>query len=76
MNKMNKENILFISSFNPIYKVMNIDKKYNKIDNINTFYIIDKFTPYEIKQAQIFYHIDYIKKDSIQKNLYNKNELM
>ena len=76
MNKMNKENILFISSFNPIYKVMNIDKKYNKIDNINTFYIIDKFTPYEIKQAQIFYHIDYIKKDLIQKDLYNKSVLM
>lgn len=55
--------VLNISVFNPLYNVVESDKIFN--DFPNTWEPMRKFTPDEIKQAQVFYHIGYIKNDII-----------
>jgi hypothetical protein len=56
----NKDNIIFISSFNPIYKVAKLNR--SSIDFIiPDFYLMEQFTYSQILTSQIFYNIGYIK---------------
>ena len=60
--KKNKDKIILISSFNPIYKVSDNKYKSNKFINPD-YYLINRFTPDELHQSRLFYHIGYIKND-------------
>lgn len=53
-------NIIFISSFNSIYKVGNVARPSINFITPNC-YLIEQFTPQELFTAQVFYHIGYIK---------------
>lgn len=60
INKILSKNFI-ISSFNPIYKVKNLNHISKKIFCLYNYQLMDKFTPEELKMAQEFYHIGYIK---------------
>lgn len=67
-NKMiEQDDTVLITPFNPLYQVVNSRKRFNKI-GLNIFAPLKSFTPMEIEQIQIFYHIGYFKKDSIKLN--------
>ncbi len=66
LNKLiNSNKVIYISVDNPIYQVIKNKKKFNYFPNI-TVHPIQNFTLEEIKAAQIFYHIGYIKNDIIE----------
>lgn len=56
-----KNNALIISVFNPLYNVVESQKNFDNF--LNKWQPMKSFTPIEIEQAQIFYHIGYIKND-------------
>lgn len=58
--KKEKQDILYVSCFNPIYKVINSKKVFN-VFQCDTYNPIANFTPDEIHMTQVFYHIGYIK---------------
>lgn len=71
--KKNKDNIIFISSFNPIYKVANLNR--SSIDFIiPNFYLFNQFTYQEILMAQQFYGIGYIKDHELNPKFNNSIE--
>lgn len=56
LNKIKKENIIYISCFNPIYKVKNSILPFKELRN-NCYNIIEKFTPIQFKIMTNFYAI-------------------
>lgn len=71
--KRKKDDIFLISSFNPIYKVINQKYSYNKIVSLK-YNLLNSFTPQEIETAQLFYHIGYIKNDLLCKKFIKERE--
>lgn len=71
--KRKKDDIFLISSFNPIYKVINQKYSYNKIVSLK-YNLLTSFTPLEIETAQLFYHIGYIKNDLLCKKFIKERE--
>lgn len=71
--KLKKDNnIIFISSFNPLYKVAS--KEFNSTNlGYDYWYPMKSFTPDQLKILRVFYHIDYIKNDIIDDKIYTKN---
>lgn len=64
-SKKIKQDIIFISSFNPIYKVENSSKVYKNLNSDSSFKIIDIFTPMQFYILSSFYSIkdqDLLKK--------------
>lgn len=71
--KLKKDNnIIFISPFNPLYKVAQHKVIFNKF-NYPMWEPLSSFTPEQLKTLRIFYHIDYIKDDIIDDKLIAKN---
>lgn len=68
-----RKQIFLISSFNPIYKVINQKFFSNKIVQPR-YQLLAKFTPEEIMTAQVFYHIGYIKNDLLNKKFIKERE--
>ena len=64
-NLLKKDQCIIIQPFNPIYKVTNTKVIFKDFTCL-TIKPLETFIPEEIKAAQIFYHIGYIKKDPIQ----------
>ena len=80
--KKNKDDIILISSFNPIYKVDQFTKvskifgSYKKDIKILVkprYKLMEQFTPEELFEAQKFYHIGYIKPQKGCENIDSKN---
>lgn len=67
-----EENIIFISAFNPLYKVASSKNTFN-IFNYPTWSPIKSFTPDQLKTLRVFYHIDYIKNDIIDDKIITKS---
>lgn len=56
--KLNKDNIIYISCFNPIYKVKNNENSFKELSHNNEVYnIIEKFTPLQFQIMSEFYSI-------------------
>lgn len=61
-DKLNQNNkVIFVSCYNPIYKVVNKKNNFNKNDN--TFEILKDFTPKEIQISNNFYNIKITRND-------------
>lgn len=55
--KLKKENIVYLSCYNPIYKVKKHSPLFKEISKENTVYLIDKFTPRQFQILSDFYNI-------------------
>jgi hypothetical protein len=67
--------IVYISCFNPIYKVFASNKVFNKFP-CDMLYPMKNFTPDEISMAQLFYHIGYIKYSKDITKRYNNGDIL
>lgn len=56
--KSNIKNAIYISCFNPIYKVKNSNISFKELSNNNCYSIINKFTPKQFRILSFFYNID------------------
>lgn len=56
--KSSIKNAIYISCFNPIYKVKNSKISFKELSNPNCYCIIDKFTPTQFRILSNFYHIN------------------
>lgn len=73
-NQSNK--YALISSFNPIYKVIGVEKSFNNF-GLRSFNIVEKFTPTDFLNCSVFYNIKIPKNDIFSTELkyinrYNK----
>lgn len=68
--KQNK--IIYISPFNPLYKVAFSKDNFKKF-NIPIWYPIQNFTPAQLEAIRLFYHIGYIKNDIIEDKIVKNN---
>ena len=71
--KKNK-NVVFITSINSIYKVEKREDFSTILQTSTIYNLVERFTPIELKTAQIFYHIGYIPSFYDKKE--NKNYLV
>lgn len=75
----NKENIIYVTPINPIYKVLNNTEKFNILRR-DSFNILERFTIEELVEAGKFYNVDvfnsthYIRGLSAFQNFYNTKE--
>lgn len=65
--KIEQNEAIIISPFNPIYQVFGLTKTFKNF-YYSSFKPLEHFTIQELEQAQIFYHLGYYKKDKIQFN--------
>lgn len=66
LNKLLKnKNTIIIQPFNPLYQVAKTGISFKEFD-CKIWRPLEKFTPDQIKQTQIFYHLGYYPKDKIQ----------
>lgn len=65
---LKRENIIYISTFNPLYQVVKTDKIFKSfnMDNVIMTELINKFCYSHLLTAREFYHIGYIKNDLIE----------
>ena len=57
LKKIKQDNIIYISCFNPIYKVKNNKNTFKELRANNCYNIIDKFTPLQFQIISEFYAI-------------------
>lgn len=62
---MKQEKAIYISPFNPLYKVTDSKDIFRDFPNV-TWYPMKEFTPYQLKAIRLFYHLGYIKNDIIE----------
>lgn len=58
---------VYVSPFNPLYKVAGIDDIFKKLPTgIPLWFPMESFTPEQLKVLRLFYHVDYISNDIIE----------
>lgn len=65
---LKKDKAVFISAFNPLYKVNNSKEIFNSFDT-NEWRPLEKFTPSQLGLIRIFYHIGYLKDDILESDV-------
>lgn len=78
--KKHRQRYFLISSFNPIYKVGNINHLSTKNHFEYDYSLMKSFMPQEILTARIFYHVGYLKEmrkiDGKKVNIWNDDYLL
>lgn len=67
VKKLLKQNAVLAIPYNPLYKVIGASEKYSKFlsEAKEVVRPIEKFNLIELRTAQLFYHIGYVKKDNM-----------